>query len=322
MGYTIVYSRQFLKTPDNRYIPMALYGSNNCTELNFATGKEIRERSWNTFVYNDDMILGDFDAIMDRVRKLHNRDAGQCFKFRSKWMEDPDVIKFFENGLNKAATLECLRMQDKSIFLHAYLSVWNADGNEWETRKMDVFIHSSEELIAWVEAAKIRKAEILMQQPKANIYLHMSFGGIEPLRAVYLDETKPVIAKNGSYYVSKIFPNGGYEADRDLQKAIVFENLEAAVQQLTAWNPALRFVQAGKPGANRTAKKPRNFVIQVERYGMPAYIAKLTAHRLYTVNTQEHAKRFASEKEAAKWFDEKINTRFSGISLSQCVQIN
>ena len=42
MSYEIVYNRQFLKV-DDKIIPLVLYGSNNCYQYDYNTGKEKRE---------------------------------------------------------------------------------------------------------------------------------------------------------------------------------------------------------------------------------------------------------------------------------------
>jgi hypothetical protein len=50
MSYEIVYDKQFIKLPDNNFIPMLHWGSNNCTEMS-PMGKERRARDWSVWTY-------------------------------------------------------------------------------------------------------------------------------------------------------------------------------------------------------------------------------------------------------------------------------
>lgn len=46
MSYEIIYDKQFIKLSNDRFIPIVLGGSNNCTEFSHK-GRERRARSWN-----------------------------------------------------------------------------------------------------------------------------------------------------------------------------------------------------------------------------------------------------------------------------------
>lgn len=66
MSYEIVYDKQFIKLPNNKFVPMLYWGSNNCTEFNSSTGRERRERNWSVFKYHCD---GNFYATKEDILK-------------------------------------------------------------------------------------------------------------------------------------------------------------------------------------------------------------------------------------------------------------
>jgi hypothetical protein len=55
MSYEIIYDKQFIKLSNNRFIPIVLGGSNNCTELS-PKGRERRARSWDNLSIGESKI--------------------------------------------------------------------------------------------------------------------------------------------------------------------------------------------------------------------------------------------------------------------------
>jgi len=70
MSHEIIYGKQFIKLSDDKFIPIVLAGSNNCTEMS-PRGRERRARSWFNFKVNKGIIVTLKDMIdhAELVRK-------------------------------------------------------------------------------------------------------------------------------------------------------------------------------------------------------------------------------------------------------------
>lgn len=309
MGYTIVYDRLFLRAED-MYIPICLYGSSNCTE--YVNGREVLERSWDSFSYCDEMLLAKAETMMREVRARHTGGVTDNFKFRSKWLDDDAVIRFFENGIKSAVTIEEIKYQLGSMeALHAYLYCWPT-GDERASRLMDKNLQTSEEIIQWTTDAKRKKAEMLKSGAWKTVYICYGFYGRTPKKVnPHINIDTPVIAKNKYGYVSEISQNKqSWSATQDKTKALVFANSRAAYLALPQSSSVFNLHPADK---KNTAK--RDWVLSVQRFGSTAYIHKLTSRKCSLVRCASNAgRRFASSDEALKWFEEKIRPRFPGLT--------
>ena len=308
MGYTIVYDRLFLRAED-RYIPICLYGSNNCTE--FINGREVLERSWDSFSYCDDMLLASAETLMREVRSRHEGKGKENFKFHGKWMDDASVVRFFENGIKRAVTIEELRRQYSGVAsLHAYLSCW-PKGDGWCKTVMDKYLRTTEEIIQWTEDAKAKKKEMQTSGDWGSVYLCFSFDTRSMIRVVpMVHSDKPVIAKSKYGYVVDVSPNRhGWSCSPDITKAIVFANSEEAYVSL----PDEPFVLVSAESKKKAACK--DWVLTVNRSGARVIIHKLAARRCHLTNFASQAeKRFSSSEEAIRWYEEKIRPRFPGLT--------
>lgn len=152
MSYTIVYNRQFLKI-DDKIIPLVLYGSNNCYEVT-SSGKERRERDW------DAMYLGHNKTIAITENKLMKLIEDCCdgayqehFMRNNKWVDDKGLIRFFQNGIKNAKTIEEMNEEYYFSGLQGYFSVWKHMNNTIENK---VEINSSEDLREFLSAVQKR----------------------------------------------------------------------------------------------------------------------------------------------------------------------
>jgi hypothetical protein len=138
MGYTIIYSRQFIKTSDGRIIPLALAGSSNCYESSLdSRGRERwrRDRNWTVFNYisNKDNTVIAFtpEEIIEWASEIPDDKDSYC-KRNGKWMKGKDDKSFFLNGIKDAKTIEELNELSRyPITLNGYLSVWYTDGSSY-----------------------------------------------------------------------------------------------------------------------------------------------------------------------------------------------
>ncbi len=299
MSYTIVYGRQFLRT-SRGIVPLALYGDNNVWEWN----NKRRARSWGIF-YSESMLeLPDKD-FMEFVRELHSEHQKECFKFGGKWVDGKGAIKFFANGVKAATTIEnivkCLPHQSLRCFLSVYRDLVHS------TELMSSGIRTTEDLEAWIDKARIRKAEL------SDCYasLRIEFEGTEPIRlGLHPDVKGAVIAKVRNSYVYEYETNKSMSFGSDIMRAVVFESVEDAISKLGSFclSQGVRFIKA----ENQKVKKEYALIVD-DGLRRGEYIKKLTKGRAYLTYSEDFARRFASEKAAMKYFDTKIRGRFPGI---------
>lgn len=109
MSHEIVYAREFMKTSDSRIIPLVLSGSNNCWEPTY--GKHWRRcRSWfPLLIKSGENPAIEPEKLMERVSSCIPSTYQQHFVRNGKWVDDAAFVRFFENGIKKAKTLEELK---------------------------------------------------------------------------------------------------------------------------------------------------------------------------------------------------------------------
>lgn len=325
MGYTIVYDRLFLRAGD-RYIPVCLYGSSNCTEMVWSGGsyREVLERSWDTFSYGDEMILGTEQEIMAKVRSLHNGDRNENFKYGGKWMTDTQVVTFFKNGISGAVTVEELLRQAR-ITPTCYLSYYTPETKEHPygdcKRATEEYPKTSDELAAWVGRAKAEKNRLVASGEAKSVYLRIGFSGRDPIQAY--PESKhagPCVAKCKHGWIASVDSRSA-SFTNERAKARVFANSEEAYMYCAQYP----YLGAVRVSAKTTEKpeKPSNIVLSVTRNGVPGfYVHQMTRNTLhYVYNAAYAGKRFKTEAAAMSWYARHVEGRFESISDPKPVRL-
>lgn len=117
MSYEIIYDKQFIKVSENKYIPMVLGGSNNCTE--FTNGIERRERNWYSIRINNDLIVSKEEMLNYANGKRTNIINENNQRERDKWFEEYDDKNFgywFGLSIGSVGTRKTTFGQFKGIF--------------------------------------------------------------------------------------------------------------------------------------------------------------------------------------------------------------
>lgn len=71
MSYEIIYDKQFIKLSNDRFIPIVLGGSNNCTELS-PKGRERRARSWDNLNVGESR-MSTLEQMITHANELRER---------------------------------------------------------------------------------------------------------------------------------------------------------------------------------------------------------------------------------------------------------
>lgn len=306
MSYTICYGRQFIKT-SRGIIPLFLAGSNNCTM--FYEGREIRERDW-TVMCGINLIELPGDELLAGMNEQYKDDRSEYFKFNGKFVYRAGAIKFVENGIKNAKTVEEILSALPHQLVRCYVSEYTKSPSLNQTILQDAFVNTTSELENWLDTAK---AYVAAADPTDITYIVIKFSGVEPLwiEKTHKDPTGSVLAavKTGQYVTE--FTETSLTTSKDITKAMVFASIEAAKQQLPSRPRPYRYIKAS--AKERAAKK--NFVLKVtdgNRCGL--FVDRLGGRRIsFSQKAATARKRFTTEKAAKAWYDQKVAGRFDGI---------
>lgn len=170
MSYEIVYNKQFLKI-DEKIIPLTLCGSSNVYEP-IPNGRQRREREWNAIYIcgSNKLIAATEMEIMKEIESCC--DGGEYqehFVQYGKWVDDKGLIRFFQNGIKNAKTIEELKEEYFFKGMYGYFSIWKGMDNIIENR---VEINSSDDLRKFLEVAQNR---IDNRTDKEGIYICLKY---------------------------------------------------------------------------------------------------------------------------------------------------
>lgn len=293
MGYTIEYVRQFLVSKAG-YTPAWMAGSNNCTQIDWATRREIRERSWSIW----GNFLGVTEADLVAFAESCANEYDQHWMSNGKFLTNDGVVRWVKNGVKRAASIEEVLHANQMSSAHCYVSVWGK-GLDDHSNELSKYISSTEELDGWIE-----KAKALIEKEKADgksCYPVIEFRQrdfVKPIqnRAAKNPE-KSWFLKSGKGYVSELSPTH-MVVSKDPKKAL---RLDSQTAQYELENNRMlqgthfSLVDADKP------LQPYNAIIQ-DSDG--CYLAQNGSRSIHLTHQQTYAKKYpnlaAAEKAAAK----------------------
>lgn len=294
MSYQKYYGRQFVRLGENKYIPLILWGSNNCSEI--VNGREVLERYWCPFGPNDVTSAETFAKwVLDNASSMPETEV---WMNGSKWVYWANMPRWMSNAFNDSLTIEEIyEKTGKALTLTLY------------ERKRDfgsVVLRSfwctkTNEILSFFEAY-----DNLPEEKKRVSYVWYDFGTREPLKIPKPKkaiEGKVAVKNTYNQYVKKYDTGKALWFTSNPDEALVFESEKEALNQLGVSWTNIKVVSAA---SLEKAKNSRNFAIQGDR----GYVQKRTKNYLYFTSCKESAKTFATEKEAEKYKSE-LEVRFS-----------
>ena len=307
MSYEILYGQQFVDLGEGRVLPLILSGSNNCTM--YHGGREIRERNW--WCFGPDGPCSTKDGLMKWIEEsAAEKPDNEWFLRGGKWMLGSNMVKWMENSIKSARTIEdilhILPYQSLTCYVQVYDKTKSYSEAGYSKQIERAYPKTTEEIRAWIEKFKRIKEE---KGEKEEIYASIEFSGIEPLKLGKKSASAdgPVVCKQKGRYLSeykKTIHGYTYTFSHDIAEAITFENEEdfrEKTKELHLSN--YRLVKAQQP--------QRNFVIKVHggtRDGY--YVEKISTRHLFFTRTSKSGRRFASAGEAMTYIAERLEGRF------------
>ena len=298
MSYDICYDRCFIKSGLG-ITPMWLVGSSNCTETVYGTdGKfhERKERHWSS-LFNFAGVSE--EELMEKARSYVPSNYNTHFMRGGKWVDDAGWIRFVENGIKKAVTIE-------QLLKHTHRTAMKCSLQSYEelTFKyaLEEWVKTTAEFDDWIVRAKKFKEE---SAEKYGPWFSIDMGLREPIRIVVPrdDIAGKVAAKyKGNYIVGVDVDRISYS--KRVEDAIVWNSLEEAKAAIEKHNFPVTYID-GDSVLERKNWKWRIIVTSANHYGK--YIKKRSARHMWFASIPAYAMKFPSKHAAEKYIAKLAN---------------
>lgn len=163
MSYEIIYDKQFIKTKDNKFIPMTYMGSNNCTEMH--GNRERRVRDWSPLInampiLTREELLTYWKDYMDGHMEDYSVGKenilwGMGIRIGGKSTYN-DMLNFLNTSMDKAISFDQLKEMDYKLHIQAY--------HDWKNKSLvvngiepiNVYTNDEDEFMrVWEDAKKL-----------------------------------------------------------------------------------------------------------------------------------------------------------------------
>lgn len=170
MSYQKYYGRQFVQLAEDKYIPLVLWGSNNCTE--YVNGREVLERHWCSFSPTEVTDVATFARYIWK-RAMAN-PHGEVWMNGSKWVYWKNMSRWMTNAFGGAKTIEEIYEQTgKSLTLTLY----EYQKGFGSIIAKNMTCNKTDEILAFFEIY-----DNLSEDKKRVSYVWYDFGTREPLK--------------------------------------------------------------------------------------------------------------------------------------------
>ena len=233
MSYDVVYERVFITTPLG-YVPLLLSANSSCTTL--CNGRRVMAKNWSVWGRGPCYTVQEFEQMIESI--CENGTYGH-FKYKSRWLYNEGLRKFYRNGLRQSRTIEEITKIIPRATLKCCLYIYNSNKNKEEGME---YIRTTDALVEWIKYAEQR---IKNKASDEDIYCVMGFNSYETLSLPSKSVTNNPVCLVGEhgYLVGIDGPWTMYSTDRN--DALVFENGDAAADMLTRISDSLHMVRAG-----------------------------------------------------------------------------
>lgn len=293
MSYQKYYGRQFIKLEEDKYIPLVLWGANNCSEL--VNGREVLERYWYPLGSKDVTSVGAFAKwVWDNAEKNPN---GEVWMNGSKWVCWANMPRWMANAFGASKTIEEIYEQTGKALTLTLYERQSGSGSvvvrSWKCTK-------TEEILSFFEFY-----DILTEEKKRISYIWYDFGTREPLKfpkPKKVIQGKVAIKNTRGQYLQSYASGKSLSFSPNPDNALVFENENEALTQLgRSWED----IKVVSVASLEKAKNSRNYALRCNR----GYVQKRTKSHLFFTSYKDSAKTFATEKDAEKYKAE-LEVRF------------
>lgn len=291
MSYDICYDRCFIRSGLG-ITPMWLVGSNNCTESVYGLdGKwhERLERNWSPLCN----LAGISEKeLMDKAYSYVPSNYNQHFKRGGKWVDDAGWIRFVENGIKHAVSIEAVLKYTHRSKMLVRLHTWVKDDSHYW---LETYVATTAEYDEWLRKAK---AFIQTRNDEWGPWFCIDMGQREPIHIpVQRDLPGKVVAKYKKQYICHMDCHG-IGCCPDIKQAIIFNSLKEAkeaCEKQSVW--PITYVD----GTHIEKRKEWKWVIRVSAgVYQGKYVVKKTATKL-RLDAEQYAKKFPTKGAAERY---------------------
>lgn len=300
MSIEILYDKRFIKIDENKYIPMVLMGSSNCTM--FVGNREILERAWSPLfgkktIYTRDELLEIVNSCIANTRPDYDGEWFTLGGRGGKWVTNKNIVDFINNACNKAITIEEYSKNGYPV----KCSISYHRDCEWKNTDVQ-YIHDTKSLVEWIESAQTKEMEGYAK------YINVEFLSIKPLKIASNKHTNnPFVVKHKNGYITEVKENS-YCTSVDLADAKVFtdyaEYEEIYLPMLRRFRGTFKVVDYNNLIKRKQQNRYYIHIAEGARAGMN--IKRTSPVHIFFVGTPNNAKKFSSVKSAEKYIAEKL----------------
>lgn len=288
MSYQKYYGRMFVKLEEDKYIPLVLWGANNCTE--FVNGREVLERHWCPLGPKDVTSAEAFTKwVFDNASSMPNTEV---WMNGSKWVLWSNMPRWMSNAFYNSLTIEEIYEKTGKALT---LTLYERQKGSGSVVVKSFWCTKTNEILAFFEFY-----DNLAEDKKRVSYIWYDFGTREPLKVSKPKkaiEGKVVVKNTRNQYLQSYMSGKSLNFSPKPEDALIFENENEALTQIGgAWSN----IKIVSLATLEKAKKSRNFVLKSNR----GYVFKRTRSRLHFTSYLDSAKNFATEKDAEKYKNE------------------
>lgn len=246
MSHEIIYSRKFIKVEkngENHYIPLVLFGSNNCYDFYYdglGRGREKRERRWFPFFSKEkkDGFLFSEEEIKEKIQNTPE-DYPTSIKYNGKFIGSKEYKNFLKRGMKDSMTIEEL----KDNYIHS-LGIYMQLGHYKERDFVEIIkikAENSKDILYFNEKIKEEYENLLKKGiEKKNISINVYFNFEDFYKHPKEKKTRERKIINAPCYIlyddiKKVYPKkitkaGLYYSKYDNQSSKRFETEKEALR--------------------------------------------------------------------------------------------
>jgi len=309
LSYDICYDRCFIRSGMG-ITPMWLVGSNNCTESIWGLdGKchERRERHWSPLC---NMAGVSEEELMEKAYSYVPTTYNQHFMRGGKWVDDAGWIRFVENGIKNAVSIEDVLKYTHRSKMMCRLHTWVGDDSRYW---LETYVSTTAEYDEWLRKAKELKES---RNDEWGPWFCVDMGMREPIKIpAKKNLSGKVVAKYKNDYICSVDCHGIVRSPL-IENAIIFDSLEKAkevCEKQTVWQ--ITYVD----GSAIEKRKEWKWAIKATTgtyQGM--YVERRTAHKVRMDYSSKYAKRFPTKAAAEKYIAElrpHYSTEFEAVEV-------
>jgi len=307
-----MYDRQFINLGDDKYIPLVLQGSSNCTMM--SGRREILERYWAVLSFGNGIACTEAELIDSVTKTINNyKDnhsyEAEWFKYHNEWVVGDKIVSWILSGIKNAHTVEELTAVAGSLQCE---TVTYNNKEHIHVSKNREYLKTTEDVIKYIDNYN----NYVVDSTEETKYLHMTLNTIKPIHFERRADSKAFngsgyVCKSGKRYISAYSDTSISCGDKS--NAMVFTD-KADYDKLVLLGRRMNMNIIAV--SMETVQKVLPYYISAHKWSGTFLVGKVSARHLFYASNVDNAKKFETEKQAQKYINSKLSNRFDGLTFT------